>query len=69
MDVFVSVKNEQNNIVNVINLGQPINSKKDDFGYYLDTDGFKGYISSNRKGGLGGDDIYAYILNFHCISV
>jgi len=60
MDVFVSVKNEENEIVNVINLGEPINSKKDDFAYYLDAEGFKGYISSNRKGGEGGDDIYAF---------
>jgi len=60
MDVFVSVKNEENKIVNVINLGEPINSKKDDFAYYLDAEGFKGYISSNRKGGVGGDDIYAF---------
>jgi outer membrane protein OmpA-like peptidoglycan-associated protein len=60
MDVFAAVKNDANNIVNVINLGEPINSKKDDFAYYLDKDGFKGYISSNRKGGVGGDDIYAF---------
>ena len=60
MDVFASVKGENDEIVNVINLGEPINSKKDDFGYYLSDDGFKGYISSNRKGGVGGDDIYAF---------
>ena len=60
MDVFASVKNENNEIVNVINLGEPINSKKDDIAYYLSEDGFKGYISSNRKGGVGGDDIYAF---------
>lgn len=60
MDVFVSVLDENNEIVNVINLGEPINSKYDDFGYFLDNDGFKGYISSNRKGGMGGDDIYAF---------
>jgi len=60
MDIFAAVTNENNEIVNVINLGEPINSKKDDFGYYLDDEGFKGYISSNRKGGLGGDDIYAF---------
>lgn len=60
MDVFVAVKNENNKIVNVINLGKPINSKKDDIAYYLSKDGFKGYISSNRKGGVGGDDIYAF---------
>jgi outer membrane protein OmpA-like peptidoglycan-associated protein len=60
MDVFAAVKDETGAIVNVINLGEPINSKKDDFGYYLVEDGFKGYISSNRKGGKGGDDIYAF---------
>lgn len=60
MDVFASVRDENDEIVNVINLGEPINSKKDDFGYYLSDDGFKGFISSNRKGGVGGDDIYAF---------
>ena len=60
MDVFVAVKDENDAIVNVINLGAPINSKKDDFGYYLIGDGFKGYLSSNRKGGAGGDDIYGF---------
>jgi len=60
MDVFASVKDENNKIVNVINLGEPINSKKDDFAYFLSKEGFKGFISSNRKGGVGGDDIYAF---------
>lgn len=60
MDVFVAVKDANNQFVNVINLGEPINSKKDDFAYYLTSEGFNGYVSSNRKGGLGGDDIYAF---------
>ena len=60
MDVFASIKDENNNIVNIINLGEPINSKKDDISYYLSKDGFNGFISSNRKGGKGGDDIYAF---------
>ncbi|PHR70454.1 MAG: flagellar motor protein MotB [Lutibacter sp.] len=60
MDVFASVRDENNEIVNVINLGEPINSKKDDIAYYLSEDSLKGYVSSNRKGGLGGDDIYAF---------
>ncbi|MEX1384001.1 OmpA family protein [Lutibacter sp.] len=60
MDVFVAVKDENNKTVNVINLGEPINSRKDDFAYNLSKDGFKGFISSNRKGGAGGDDIYAF---------
>ncbi len=60
LDVFAAVKDENDNIVNVINLGEPLNSEKDDFAYYLSPDGLNGYISSNRKGGMGGDDIYAF---------
>jgi outer membrane protein OmpA-like peptidoglycan-associated protein len=60
LDVFAAVKDENDNIVNIINLGEPINSEKDDFAYYLSPDGLSGFISSNRKGGMGGDDIYAF---------
>lgn len=60
LDVFAAVKDENDNIVNVINLGEPINSEKDDFAYYLAPDGLTGFISSNRNGGIGGDDIYAF---------
>ncbi|GAB1307834.1 OmpA family protein [Urechidicola sp. KH5] len=60
LDVFATVKDENGVFLNVINLGAPINSKKDDFGYFLDTEGFKGYISSNRFGGIGNDDIYRF---------
>ena len=60
MDVFVAVEGDNNEIVNVINLASPINSQKDDIGYYLAEDGLSGYVSSNRKGGKGGDDIYGF---------
>jgi outer membrane protein OmpA-like peptidoglycan-associated protein len=60
LDIFAAVKDQNDNIVNVINLGEPINSEKDDFAYYLSPDGLNGYISSNREGGMGGDDIYAF---------
>jgi outer membrane protein OmpA-like peptidoglycan-associated protein len=60
LDIFAAVKDQNDNIVNVINLGEPINSEKDDFAYYLSADGLNGYISSNREGGMGGDDIYAF---------
>ena len=60
LDIFAAVKDQNDNIVNVINLGEPINSEKDDFAYYLSPDGLNGYISSNRDGGMGGDDIYAF---------
>lgn len=60
LDVFATVTDNEGNYLNVINLGDPINSKKDDFTFYLSEDGFEGYVASNRKGGVGNDDIYAF---------
>jgi outer membrane protein OmpA-like peptidoglycan-associated protein len=60
LDVFATILDENNNIVNILNLGKPINSSKDDFSYYLSKEGFDGYISSNREGGVGDDDIYKF---------
>ena len=41
------------------NLKYPINTTGDDF-YLVTTDGLTGYLSSNRSGGKGNDDIYAF---------
>jgi outer membrane protein OmpA-like peptidoglycan-associated protein/tetratricopeptide (TPR) repeat protein len=41
------------------NLGTSLNTSFDDFGFMLDSTGIEGYISSNRPGGKGSDDIYA----------
>ncbi|SNT10136.1 Outer membrane protein OmpA [Ekhidna lutea] len=43
-----------------LNLGQPLNSFSDDFSIYLNENGSSGYFSSNRVGGKGLDDIYAF---------
>ena len=43
------------------NLGKPLNSNLDDFAYIVDEASQRGYVSSNRKGGKGDDDIYAFI--------
>lgn len=43
-----------------INLGEPINSKGDDFSFVIDNAKLKGFFSSNRAGGVGDDDIYAF---------
>lgn len=40
------------------NMGFPVNTNKDDFGLTLNADGTSGYLSSNRTGGKGDDDIY-----------
>jgi outer membrane protein OmpA-like peptidoglycan-associated protein/tetratricopeptide (TPR) repeat protein len=42
---------------NVQNMGLPYNSPRDDFGYIV-TKGGKRYLSSDRSGGMGLDDIY-----------
>ncbi len=41
------------------NLKYPINSTSDDF-YLVTRDGVSGYLSSNREGGHGSDDIYSF---------
>ncbi len=44
------------------NLGEPFNTRSDDFGFYMDENGEKGFLSSNRTGGSGNDDIYGWKL-------
>ncbi|HEX4887241.1 MAG TPA: carboxypeptidase regulatory-like domain-containing protein [Luteibaculaceae bacterium] len=44
-----------------LNLGKPVNSPKDDFCFILDSAMTSGYFSSNRDGGTGEDDIYAFL--------
>jgi peptidoglycan-associated lipoprotein len=41
------------------NLGYPINSSQDDFAY-IKTSALTGFLSSNRYGGLGNDDMYSF---------
>jgi peptidoglycan-associated lipoprotein len=42
------------------NLLRPINSGYDDFGIIFKVPGEEGYFTSNRTGGIGGDDIYGF---------
>jgi len=48
------------------NLGRPINSNRDDFAYVLASDGTSGYLSSNRAGGKGDDDMYYFAKDTTC---
>lgn len=41
---------------------EPLNTRNDDFGLIIDRDKKNGYFSSNRDGGLGGDDIYSFYI-------
>ncbi|MFH7001821.1 OmpA family protein [Flavobacterium bizetiae] len=42
------------------NLGAPLNSNRDDFGYIVNEETNKGFVCSNRKTGKGDDDIYSF---------
>jgi outer membrane protein OmpA-like peptidoglycan-associated protein len=57
LDLFMASRNE-NEIV-VEHLGVPMNSIGDDFAISL-SDSTQGYLSSNRPGGKGDDDIYYF---------
>ena len=62
LDIFLA-KGSKQNWTKAVNLRYPVNSSGDDFGFILlpsTDDTLKGYLSSNRKGGKGGDDIYSF---------
>ncbi|MFN8394503.1 MAG: hypothetical protein U0176_07510 [Bacteroidia bacterium] len=58
LDIFKAKLDEPE--VKIRNLGYPINSPFDDFAFLLESDGANGYLSSNRTGGMGDDDIYRF---------
>jgi len=58
LDVFESTY--EDGFSNPNNLGKPLNSNLDDFGYVVNETTQRGYVSSNRQGGKGDDDIYAF---------
>ncbi len=58
LDVFVAKLGEER-VESILNLGVPVNSSFDDFGFILRQDLKRGYFSSNRPHGKGNDDIYS----------
>lgn len=59
LDIF-KVTSMGDDMQNVKNVGYPINSPRDDFALVFDDESGVGFFSSNRKGGKGADDIYAF---------
>jgi peptidoglycan-associated lipoprotein len=55
LDIFIA---KGNKFEQVRNAGLPFNSNRDDFYFVLGEK--SGYLSSNREGGLGNDDIYKF---------
>ena len=62
LDIFQSRIEKESIYSTVKNLGYPFNSKRDDFSFYIDKQGKKGFFSSNRIGGKGDDDIYSFYI-------
>jgi len=60
LDVYESKMLSDGSFSTPRNLGAPINSNKDDFTFVIDKTGKYGYLSSNRAGGKGDDDIYSF---------
>jgi outer membrane protein OmpA-like peptidoglycan-associated protein len=58
MDLFVAERTDKG--WEVKNLGSNINSVADDFGIFFSKYPTEGFLSSNREGGLGDDDIYFF---------
>jgi outer membrane protein OmpA-like peptidoglycan-associated protein/tetratricopeptide (TPR) repeat protein len=61
LDVFVSKMNPNGSFGEVQNVGENVNSPRDDFAYIINTKTRRGFFSSNREGGQGYDDIYKFL--------
>src|SRR5690606_38879226 len=62
LDIFLA-HGARSNFETPINLGHPVNSASDDFSFLIveeDEETKYGYLSSNRMGGYGSDDIYSF---------
>lgn len=59
LDLFMTEKDDSGKL-NIKNLGQNFNSPNDDFGISFSDYPKAGFISSNREGGSGDDDIYFF---------
>jgi peptidoglycan-associated lipoprotein len=61
LDIFMAKQN--NNVFDTPeNMRYPINSPHDDFAFIMDENaGDRGFLSSDREGGKGGDDIYYWV--------
>lgn len=61
-DLFVSYRREGGAWADPINLGYPLNTAAEESNIFVGTSGREGYINSDREGGLGGSDLYAFTI-------
>ncbi|KAF2329480.1 OmpA family protein [Flavobacterium daemonense] len=61
LDIFVTKISPDGTIEDdVQNVGEPVNSKQDDFAFTIDGKNRNGFFSSNRENGHGLDDVYRF---------
>jgi len=60
LDIYAVKKDANGKWGKIANMGAPLNSQYDDFAYTQNSDGSKGFFTSNRPGGVGDDDIYSF---------
>jgi outer membrane protein OmpA-like peptidoglycan-associated protein/tetratricopeptide (TPR) repeat protein len=61
-DIFYSRLKDDSTWSKPVNLGYPINSTEDDVGFFVSTDGARGFFASNKYQGKGGWDLYSFDL-------
>ena len=66
LDIF-EAKSANNSFEKPVNVGKPLNSQMDDFGYVTNKESL-GFFSSNRDGGSGYDDIYTFTVCTHTLT-
>ncbi len=62
-DIFYSRQDSNGEWGTPVNIGYPINTEADEVGFFVSTDGQKGYFASNSIAGSGGYDIYSFDLH------
>ncbi len=62
LDVFKS-EYKEGDFQPPVNMKSPVNSQGDDFAFVINPERKLGYLSSNREGGKGSDDIYSFEYN------
>jgi hypothetical protein len=66
-DIFKTVMNDSGKWSVPLNLGYPINTVNKDVSFTISADARTAYFASNRKGGIGGRDIYKVDLSQYAV--